>query len=568
MTMNIRLSRLFTGLAVVSFLSGVVLLFMSSTRTLSALGTLAETVNRYTPLGLLLSLIGTIACLMLSQLVSRTEWNELPSAQILPVARLSFKSWIVLIVLAALVWISAVYDLKSPLDWDENEHVSAIANGNLGFTLDPRHGSENHPLASLLSFVSMSAIGTNKIGARVPALILSLLLLTLFVHFARSFLSIFTGSLVLLHLLCNRTFTFYMHSMRGYIPMSLFLLVTYVFLIRLAHGEALERRKHFVGFALATLLCLFSHTLGFLYQGYLLLAWIGWMFFNRDALGGHTIRRGLLFGSLTLGCLLLYSIVPFWHLQVLTKGGWIQPTESTFLPLQHTLNRFPMVFGAARFWLVKALVCVSLATALIAWRNNSRLTRSFPFVFAMMACALWIAYVWTLKAAVLEGRMLIPLLIPFLIWLGETASHLPRRQKILVCGVVLGVCTLPSAFNYRSVLEADLNHYAATETFANRVIEFARAHPAPCFSFSGEPRAVLYTRSFYLAAYKKAKACETALHIHFARNQFNENFPLELPWPGEEVLNDYDGRTLYLKADTQPFFAGLLGSPVEDHQPN
>lgn len=454
------------------------------------------------------------------------------------------------IALSVLIFIRTASQINATLDWDENETISSISSGDTFFVVNPLRGSTNHPLASLASSVSMKIFGVSKWTARLPALGFTLLFLILLNLFCIRFATPFVTIAVFVHLLCNEMAIWYMHSMRGYIPMMLFTFGAFFVVYSFTQGYAVSKRQH-IFFFLMLLLAPLSHTIGYLFCVILTATLCFWLFFQGDHLTESQLKDGrklLLAPMLALALLATFAI---FQMAALNSERWIISSEPVpDWQYERNFARISMVFGVAKFWIVKLLSLPVLILFLRQLKERRASIRNFDALFLCLSFFFFAMSVWLLKAIILEGRMLMPFLVIFVLWLSNSVETLsPTLLRNGVSLFLLACLTIPQIANSYSLLHDDLEFFGDQERFAESIKARLAKDTELCVSLAGDPSAILYAKNIYLKGLRFVETNERcAVHYlaYYSLGRFEKKYELKAPIESlNPIFDDQKGRYFY-----------------------
>jgi hypothetical protein len=431
--------------------------------------------------------------------------------------------------------------LTGPLDTDESYISAELSQPHPQSVIDPRLSTRNHALSTLAGFFSSRLFGLNEITIRYPSLIFTAFFLIILNLYCLRYASPFTTLLVFTHLSVNQLTLWYFHSMRGYVAMMAFTL-SLLYLTRRALDEKKITKLQFATLILVTILAAFSHTFGGFFVICLMLGLLGWLAFqkeNHPNVFRQTARLTAVLG-LALPLIALIALSQANAIKALGLFNTGKLPDFSFETLR--------VLGIpGRQWAVLAWFLVA-ALVISPWTRRLRRSPSLISSLLLSSFVFILGLVWALEVVILEGRMLLALLIPFLLWVGSAIENieetLPRRSLMVYATLVLVLVPLtgkPELYNVNPEILSDYKQ------FIRRVREATQRGGPACFTTSGAPWAVKWTEGLYLAdrMASKAKDCRTYYHLFFEA----EDPPQTLRPPSQGFYRllfvDGGGRHLY-----------------------
>jgi len=561
-------------LAFVTLAASSAIFLGSSSRVLRHwLGSTADPITTFSPiLVFLLTLAGVLLYLWSEVLTSQSPLpGELRFA---PPTRKRARRMILIfqILLSVILFSRTLAQINVPLDWDEHEHVSELAGGDAWLSINPFRGSENHSVAAASSYLSMKILGPTKFAARLPALLFAMAFLCVLNVLCFYYVSPTTSLFCFLALAGNITIIYMMHSMRGYIPMLLFTTVALCFVLDFINGKEFGV-WHLLGFALATGLAIFCHPFGGLFTALLCMSLIVWLYVRRKALSAPFKKTGnilLVIQGLWLCAFALVSIFVLAHLRdtgfALPKGD-IPKWVSDMAPY-----RLFTLFGLVRMWEIKLFVVLLLCLIGIRLARPSKAPFSFLTLLLLSTVLVIGAVSRLLHLPLLEGRMLTPFLVIFLLWIGDTIDRIawrPARGALFVA--TLSLLTLP--FHLHHDADDGVPEFlAGHEQFAAQVTKLISTFQDRCLSFSGDPSGVKYASQFYFLRERKVSPsdnCAHHFHLFYGEGLFQTSFEWTPPQNARSVtrlFEDSNGRVLFEIQNGTKRLTMRAGEPSEGHR--
>jgi len=531
----------------------LVLFLLIPTRTGELLvGPWMASIDRYYGFLLFVTLLGFIVGLSLQKWM-RGEKGEASSRALAPTLVTPSAGdlfWFKIIV-SGVILVSAVLGLNRPFDWDEIARSSELADGNYFFVINPLT-TLNHSLATTLALISAKFFGMTKVGLRAPSIFVSAMFLVVLFSFSKRYLSRFATYLVYGHLAVNGLFVWYNHSMRGYISMLLFTLLSLKLALDiLSLSDKVSRRK-LGAFAAAYTVCFFTHGFGGLFAMLLCLTVLAWLLTNQRRLSAVQQDNGSLLLLTCLGVLALSALMFVAHLQVLERDGWLfHGGVNEVHGAAYKWSRLMLLVGGSAIWIGKILSLAAIALTVTQIRRfRAAVTTDFIMLFALISISIISLKFYLLKVDLLEGRMVLAFLVPVVAWLGNSVLSFERRSsRLAASALLLAVLIVPQIKNRENLLQGDIAFFQDNEAFAAEVKRQLPGSSISCLSFSGEPDTIHYLRSFYLNDLApKTSGCTKNYHIHIGRSQFGKEFPIvsDKSFTNyQRIFDDGKGRTLY-----------------------
>jgi hypothetical protein len=533
-------------LSSLSTCGGIGLFLLGGTRSFEEwFGQGRDPIQRYEGFAVFVFILGAAASYALYLIFRRWESVSPTPVAIRAKRKINLAALGVGTILSVLIFALTLSQVQGPMDWDEVARTSELARGNSLSVIHP-FTTMNHPIATALSWGTMKLFGVSKVGVRLPALAFTLAFLGLLLVEGSLWLSTFTLALLLCHFASNELVVWYMHSMRGYISLMLFTGAIF-FIVTSALKEETFSPKKQLALSLLVGACLFTHTFAAVFCLVFALSLLSWLALNLKNISSGTLDAGVRMLLVFFAWLPILAVVFGFHVAVLDNTGFIHAeTHSDHLPAYYALTRSAMVLGAPRVWFVKVLFLASVC--LIGWRIRRNSFRDFLTVNVLVSALFIPMALWLLGAVVLEGRMLLAFLLPFLVWVGESLTELPKgRLRTAAYGAVFFWFTVPPLLCAKGLMEGDLQHFRESEQFAAEVQQHLGRVPKRCLTYAGDPDSVHYTRYFYLFNQPELGACPGRYLLFFSKGQFGKVFPLDPVIAGavHPVYSDNKGRVLY-----------------------
>lgn len=522
-------------------------------------GSFYQKISSILTLVVLLLACGSVLCFLLYRLCK--SWETTSSMGVeekreyLPNIFLWFQ-----IICSILMLGLALCQIQVPLDWDEHEHISNLAGGTAWKVINPLRGSENHSLASLSTYVSLRLFGVSKIGARIPAILFSIAFLVLLNLFALQYFSKAGSVVCFLSLAGNPFVIYFMHSMRGYMPMMFFTLVLLYISLKLSNSSTIPLRRHLILFFIASGCALFSHFFGGLFLAFLLVSIIIWAYQRRGQLSKEQFRTVFSLLSILFVWLIIMGLMSYFILVHMEETGFAM-TKDSIPPWLIKLATFRLFtfFGFVRIWEIRLfLLFIGL---LVAWRllYPVKKSLSLPTLLLLVGSVVVTALIKILKIPLLEGRMLLPFMVVFFFWLSETLERIPNlKWQAIASSFLLLLFILPYTIHHDNNDEVSA-HFSEHDRFAKVVKQTLNSMKIPpqdrCFSFSGAPDGAPYARDFYFINEKKSELsqdCRFHYHIHYGMGLFRKEYPLSLSIPVKPLYNDGKGRVWFQIPESLP----------------
>jgi len=543
-----RLARL--GVAF-SFALFVVLFVFVPTRSVTELmNRLHVSLSNYYNLGLFASLLATAIFWMIQR---ATKWERIPTKE--PAGKPKSHRWLWGFQAIASIFIfyqSVAHVIDGPLDSDETYISVDLTQGRAWESINPLLSTRNHGLTTLAAYLSGKTFGWDEVTIRYPAILFLVLFLALANYFCFRFASPFTTVLVFGHLCVNQLALWYFHSMRGYTPMMTWTLGG-IFLVA---DQRIGNRARLVGFAVLGVLAALTHT----FAGFFFIILLGTLLyslaFQPKQLGKTEFdkRAHLLWAAaiiLPLAALLCVSQA----LAIKSLGFFnVGKAPDVSFELIRLLGIQDPMWGRL-VWL--------LAGGVVAHRIYRRHKVEGDFYTPLLiTAALFIGGIaWALQVVLLEGRMLLAFLLPFLFWVGQEVDAIKNKTfKIVGVGLsalVLVVAPYPSTqeiFNIHPEIVADYR------LFIKEVRKQAPPIAENCFSVDGAPWAVKWTRGLYLNRANfdtNSKQCKNFYHL-FYETGYDASVKLGTPEEGYYQLMYADGKGRYLYRHVRDLLVGSL----------
>jgi hypothetical protein len=356
--------------------------------------------------------------------------------------------------------------------------------------------------------------------------------------------------LVLLHLFFNGLLVWYMHSMRGYIPMVLFIFSGFALLYAFTRGRVATLRNCAVFLAIITAAA-FTHTLGYIYSILLVAAFIAWLYLEGEGLNESRLVLFRRLAAISSLWLIVLAILPLTELPALHQAGFIiEPQTASGWTLLNTLSRVSMAFGSGQLWLLKLVGLLSIFAFSRNFTLRKKLDPGFMTLFVFLSATVLMITASLLRATVVEGRMIAPLVVILVLWIGCTFENLESkwaRQAAFALAFV--IFTVPQFASGPTLMVGEFDYFEGHEKFAARTEKLIRPFDQKCLIYRGDPAAVIYARQIYLRGIPErawAEKCRTTFVVYFSRGRFDQIYPLNLnPYRLEPVLDDGEGRRLY-----------------------
>lgn len=538
--------KVFLVLSVLSFLGFLFVFIALPTRSIQTLLMARHlSTEHYEKLGLFFSLFLTLIFWMVSRLFAHA-----PSPGRVPERKMPRQTspWMTVLQIAVSLYLfgRAVHQVfEGPLDTDETYISLGFTEGSPWSVINPFLTTRNHGLSTLLSYVSCELFGYSEMATRYPAIPFALLFLILLFFFCRRFTSPVTMCLIYGNLAMNQLALWYMHSMRGYIPMMFFSLVVLTVIFSAIGDETPKRpQMSFFALALSLIALTLTHSFGGFFCAVTAFGLLSWLVLVD---GSNALLRRYFWTCASV--VPLVAMLSFFQANAIKSEGLFDVGH--FPDLRFEFVRF---FGIPFGLLDRA--CLLLVVVLAAAHLNSRASdpkNPLPFVsrLLVMACLFIGGIAWGLQVVRLEARMVLAFFIPVLFWVGESISNLEDRRlrqgtaMVAVCLFVM--CPAAGKPELYQVYPEILVGY-------KQFIRHVRNATAPveknCYEVSGAPWEVRWTKGLYLiqanSKYAHPKDCVARYHVFFETG-FDNSQTLSPPKEGYyvELYNDGKGRHLY-----------------------
>jgi hypothetical protein len=456
------------------------------------------------------------------------------------------KAWFIISLQIALsLWLFArtsheIFD--GPLDTDETYISSEFSQPHPWSVIDPRLSTRNHGLSTLAGFFSSRVFGLNEMTIRYPSLFFTALFLLLLNLYCFRYASAFTTLLIFGHLCVNQLALWYLHSMRGYVAMMALTLGILYLSTRILESKTQVSWLRLSLLTAVAALAAVTHTFGGFFVVCFALALILWLSFPRDDREVDATKATRVFIALGLAIPFVVALV-LCQAKAIKALGLFNTGKVPDLSFETIrVLGIPHAEWARFAWLLVVVL------ALYPFSRRKRFVPSLASCLLLASATIIFGLVWSLQVVILEGRMLLALLIPFLLWVGTAIQNVeerPLRYALMGYGVlVLVFAPLPGRPELYNVTPEILSDY---KNFIRKVREVTEPNGPACFTTSGAPWAVKWTEGLYLADRMASKAteCRSHYHLYFASDDPTQK--LTRP-PGDSfqlLFIDGEGRTLY-----------------------
>jgi hypothetical protein len=442
------------------------------------------------------------------------------------------------------VWIICItlYKINSPMDWDELDVGSKLANKEyaqkltpeeekkvgirIPDVLDPRKNVRNHLISNASSFLSAKIFGISKFGLRFPGFLFTLALLIILM--ASSNLipkEILLFSLA--HLSVNALTLWYFHSMRGYSAMMFFTTAVYLLglkWMRFGTLRKVERYAFYLLFYITPLTHLFSGIFC------LILLTCLFVFSYFESIDRAQMRQKFLFLSPCLPILPMMIYLFYFQFLFINRVGFLRAVSSEVsVPLLS-------LFGVHSPFALGSVAAMLLACGAYAIFRKRFLNIQFAVVFIC-----WFAIISVLKIvkpSFFEPRFVLCFLMPTLLWVGSLSFPRFAFVKWIPLTAVFLLLPLWEQKTYGSSVQEWLVDYDKFLVAVNQTVDKSKS----CFLFSGEADQTYFSRSLFFV---NAPHCSELYELHFGHSS-EGSIPLEKRENYDYVLTLQVGdRTLY-----------------------
>lgn len=431
------------------------------------------------------------------------------------------------IFLALFIFSTTILHLDTPLDWDESNIGSKLANkeylqagdstdelnrGEITLNvLNPFGAVRNHTIAHLLSLASITYFRPLDLALRYPAVLITFFLLLLICFFCRSQFDLITRVFLLLHLSVNQLALWYFHSSRGYGAMMLGTAFVFCMALKIISGE---RRKHgdLFLFALGMLFTIFTHTFGAIFCVLICGASLGSLLLKKKT--GEAFQKYPEWRIFVVSLLFLPLIlfIGYRHLTFIKRIGFVNASKPATIP-----DSIYAVFGNLNSaWGIPFLLFLCyLIWAHRLWKKGT--WNHFFSLVPLFSILSTLVFLFVLKLSFFEPRFLLGYLIPVVLWLVETSRRIPSpiHRRISYLGLFTFLILTP-LLGRENVYEHITHHTREYFYFARSVQSITGSIPDKCFSFSGEHDQSYISESLYFRNEEGSnRKCKNHFHLHF-----------------------------------------------------
>lgn len=526
-----RSSQVCLSLAVVAFVLFPTKLFQTW------VGGFADRAQHFAPFLIFLFLAGSALSWLMSVTLRRSITLPGPGMSFFPLRDRAEKSRVTLVALAGslLVLVLVAHNLGAPLHWEDNFHLSNIM-VDPWLRFNPLIKTEHHTVASVPAFLSVKLLGFSKMSVKLPALLFTVTLLTVLTLFCRRYLSVMTTVIIFANLASNEMAQWFMHSMRGYIAsMLMSFCALFVFKDLSAKMPKSPSKRTWLIFSIV-LGCLFTHLFASLFCLLTIFSFLVWLCLNMENVERERRDYSLkLLGKLLLIAGPIYLFV-FYH-----QALWLERLGDFFKEDFPDVSKAILnAMGISFAWPSRILILLVVGLACRRFLTEKKWYRDYYFLFSLVSVVFFVLVLKVLRVRMLETRFILPFLIPFLIWLGESIRTLkvPALRAALYA-VTLGVLMLVPTKSARGLYDYLTLNVRDFDKFMKVATEKAAPLGASCFTYDGEPNLIYFARTLYLGELQHVKSppdCRQAFHIHFQSPP--ELPPIDTRAPGERA--EYD----------------------------
>ncbi|MBI4405277.1 MAG: hypothetical protein HY537_14030 [Deltaproteobacteria bacterium] len=507
---------------------------------------------------LFLTLIAALGCYLLYRIFERYSkgWAA-PSSH--PALVQPKPRWLafVQIALSAAILVQAIVGLNSPLDYDENAVGLHISDSSVFEVINPLGHlktlvSRNHSIANLASVISVAILGENEITLRLPAILFAFFFLLGVNWLCWKHLSPFATVLVMGHLSVNQLLIWYMHSLRGYIALTLFTLIPFIVVLQASRNQEQDNPRKPIGlFAVFFCLSIFTHTLAGVFCAMLFFSYVIWLNFN-GAMGSAQVRdyrHKLLIASLfCMPFIGFFMTQDFFHMG--NWGAYGSPNSTVGFP-----NKLLTFYGLSRIWEGKALLLILSGLLIMRARDDWKQDLPTILISASLIFLATMGILIQFDEYYFFARFFFPFLVPSLIWLAESAERVPLqkhgpRLRTFLKGALLFLLIVSPLYSGHAIYANVSLQLEDLYLFVKKVKTEVGHSADVCMTSTGEYFQPLWMQHIYFRKQhllaQKPELCGSHYQMHFPGGLDSKIIPAPKPDKKRHLLfTDAVGRTFY-----------------------
>lgn len=529
--------------------------WLPSQNAAGLMGDYSEGIQKRSTLILIVLLITSSVLYLLQYFFQQLNVRESPvtKTKMGPSERWRRPVLILQLVLSAVILARVFHQVSAPLHWEDNYHFSNVIQDPL-FRFNPLIKTEHHTFASVASYYSVQLFGMTKLAIRLPAILITIAFLILLNILSLRFFPPIASALVFLNLATNQMSLWFMTSMRGYIFAMFFTLASLYVILQMLYGKVHRYHLYAILFVLFAYCSLLTHLFASLANGLLFLSFLVWVRFSGKKLSRTRKNSLAVLILLYLGAALpAIGYVFYFQMVWLARLGDLFKGE--FPDLGPTLMQ---VTGANFAWYGKILLLAVVFLMASQLFKKQKRPIHFLSIFFLVAVLFFATALKGLEVRLVETRFLLPFLAPFALWMGQCIADLKARRAILASGlavVLLAAVPLKSNAAVYNLLTLNVTNF---DRFISEVQKKTAPLPDNCYTYSGEPNLIYFTRTLYLGAYQGVQTDSSSCKKHY--HLFFES-PRELAQVDSrptnesalyEVLLNYDGKMTLFQRFTPP----------------